>query len=277
MRKWYKPRLTKKQYKRSLAGLGVAALWLTAVWAMTLPSSQASAGKGFTSHAWGYSDAAASRGTGGAYPTTKGEELLQEAALAATKKFQDLCVGFLPGCGGHPAEAENADFHGSGISFSTGGVHADGGEGYRQTAGNDFSAGYGYGGGAFGGAFGGLAPGGMGYGGFRAAVTADAVPDGVVTLESVEDPDSNNPLRFIKEDIKGPTEGPTTDEPPPTFIAGLPPDGPGSPKDTPTPDGPITTLAVAVPEPFTLSLFAMGLMGAAGVRARKSRKARAAA
>ena len=277
-----RPQLTKKRFRRSLAALGLLVVWLAGLSVLVLTSSHASADRSSDVHGRPHPDGVSLRGSGTSYSGTEGESLLGQSASEMAEKIREFCAGWhVPGCDVNPGPGtKKPDAPGPGFSWSNGGFHQDAA---GNSQGGDGAADGSSGRGAFSGGFGGSGgSGGFGSSGFASAFRAsdeasspgekpDPIKDSIDAFgqndEAADDLIGPDPAGAAK-DIET-----LSDDPLPSLVADF------GPSDIGTPDGPVNNALApqsetqAVPEPFTLSLFVAGLIGAAATRSRKSRKA----
>jgi hypothetical protein len=279
-RRFSRPALTQKRFKRCLAALGVLTLWLATLSVLVLPSSHASAERKLDVRT-GSPSIHPAKGAGTAYQDSIAEEIVRNSASEITKKFRELCPSWVPHCDlNREPDVETFAAQGSGTSFSTGNFRQDVGGSYQSKVAGDFAAGDPSGRASFAGAFGGfgLSSSAFGFGAFSPAGTIDPVQDFTETLASIENPRSNDPMK----------SDPVNDEPEndakepansilPSIAGDIDPSNTDNGTGPPTGDSPAAgrpSTPLSIPEPFSLALFAAGLMGAVAARKRRYRKAR---
>jgi hypothetical protein len=275
--------MTKKRFKLSMAALGLLAAFFMVLIAVLLAPTLASANKdaGASHHHGGAPDTAPPHG--GAGGVSYGSIFTEDGPGHDHGNAFDtpFCAHGIYPCTDAGESGNGSDDAGGvpgtpGGNFSGGGnPHGEGGNGAPNGDGH-FAPTF-LGGGGGGGSGGGAGEGG-GQGGDKACDKADkADKDESGNSDSKKDCDKTNSddtnLPVLTLDAGGDLPSGFVDP----FFGDDPTDDPkGDPKsgDGPTGDTPITSLAVTeVPEPLTLSLFAVGLAGAAGLR-RRSQKAR---
>lgn len=265
--------LTPKRFKRCLAALGVLTLWLAALSVLVLPSSHASAERTFDVQIGLHPSIHVTKGGGTAYRDTIAEEIARKSGLDITKEIRELCPSWLLNCEVNPEpRVEKFDLHGSGISFSTGTSHRDIGGSSQQRVAGDFATDNPSGGASFAGAFGGfgLSSSAFGYGASSPAGNVDPVQDGTEALTGIKNSGSNDPMRAnptIDEsanDAKDPANNIF-----PNIGGDIDPSKTDNGKRLPTGDVPVggaPSTPLSIPEPFTLSLFATGLIASVAAR-----------
>jgi hypothetical protein len=249
--------MTKKRFKLSMAALGLLAAFFMVLIAVLLAPTLASANKDAgTHHHGGAPDTAPPHGGAGGAP---GGSILADNGHDHGNAFDTpFCVHGIYPCtdaGDARDDFDNVGWHPD--SFENGGGgNPPGGDGWPNGNGDHTPSFWSNGGGGGAGAGGG--------GGAGAGEGGDNDQDGDKT-----NPDDTIPGLTIQDFPEGPSDfvDPSFDDDPTDDPTGDPKsDGPTG--DTP----PVTELTVTdVPEPLTVSLFAAGLLGAAGLR-RRSRQ-----
>jgi hypothetical protein len=258
--------MTKKRFKMGLAALGVLTVFLMALTALLLAPTLASADK---NSGTGHQHAAGPPGNSGGSPNPvyfehpDGDQT-ENAGWSAPGDSGTPCAGGAGSCAGQNADQnENPGSHYfDGPTGPSGdGGSSSGGSGGTPNDGNSDGSGSGFPGGVFAGGFG--FSGGGSVGSFG---SGDTTPQDHSGDPASGDTGPDTPLFFA------PTSNPDPDVPPIDF--NRPPfTDPPNPGGPPGGDPPLTLPDThKVPEPLTLSLFAMGLAGSAALRRRAKSK-----
>ena len=276
--------MSKKRFKFSLLALGTLAAFFLALIALFLAPTFASADKSTANEHHNSDDH--HQGTGSAPNPVYFEHSNWNGSDGGHASGGGLCVG--ASCGGDKPGVQNFDGDDaagdSGQSGSGNGSDNGSGNGSGQIPqGNGFGPNFfagGFSGGGYGGSSGGGNGGSSGGGNGGPSGGGDGGPSGQPDGSGQANPDFGNkgPDGLKGPDDKGPNvpgpqiqnpDSPPPDLPPPFEHhdpiegGGPPPSGPDSP--TGLPDGGTHK----VPEPLTMSLFAVGLAGCAGMRRRR--------